>query len=244
MKNTYILALDFEQDVLYYIRCNDDDSYDECYSPMQATEFMDSESALKWGYNNTTFGEYIKAIPTVEAHTNFQEWFRQGMLRRHFSALDKKISRKYNKDKDDKYAVLEWRYQSKKADDDIRYEDYKTWPHLHELFECLFSWEQYCKENDYSQKEITIQICVNKTTTFKVFEEELKLVLDKITRKDEQGSLIIPIFDHYLSEYGNSANLLSHEDGTWSVYIRHEPLVKKRSLETCFNYIQEYRYYV
>lgn len=82
-----------------------------------------------------------------------------------------------------------------------------------------------------------------KDGNFEDFQRELNMVMDKITYKDEDGFLVMPIFDHFLSEHGNSVSLFIHPEtkqvkvgGRW----RKEDF---SSLKEAFNYLRRERYY-
>ena len=58
--------------------------------------------------------------------------------------------------------------------DEIRYEDYKTWPHLNEKFNNLFDIERYYNK-DYTETYLSAQLFFKKDSTYKVFKKELPL---------------------------------------------------------------------
>lgn len=134
----YILSLDFDQDALYYVVTKSDGSWDESYTPVNATRFPSEQAAQDWARKNINLAEYAKTVKYEDAKASFDKWVETGMVRRTFPPINRELSRKYDPAKDDKYAVLQWRYDvATKGDDNILYEDYKTWPDLYSVFECL-----------------------------------------------------------------------------------------------------------
>jgi hypothetical protein len=238
----YLLTLDFQQGLPYYIRINDDGSWDEIYNPEFATEFPDAKDAVSWGAKNTTFGEYVKSVDKQEALEFWHKWISEGTVRRHFEPLSN-LSRKYDPKKDDKYAVLEWRYQLQLTGEDVRYEDYKTWPDLFSIFDCLWSVETYYDHKDREKRLVTFQIAVRPETTFQQFQDDLNLILDKITYIDKEGGKKLSIMDHYCGEGGNFACLYLYPDGQAEVGSSYHSMTQKTSLENAFNYIKKHRYY-
>lgn len=229
----YIIALDFDQELPHYVCCKEDGSWNEVYSPKNATQFTTAKKATDWGKNNTTFGDYIVAVTYDSAVEKFDQWIADGMIRRSFPALDQKISRKYDPEKDDKYAVLDWRM---KSHDNIRYEDYKTWPYLYSIFNHLWGVQTYMDST------MSFQIWVKKDSKFENFKEELDLILDKVTYR-EDNDIVLSIFDHFCGEGGNFAYLVKHDHDTWSVKTRYSFEVKKKTLEDCFDFMKRERYY-
>ncbi len=237
---SYIISLDFQQPEPYYLRVNSDGSSDECYDPTVATPFSSKKEALTWGKENTTFGKYVKVVDYNKAFDKFDKWIVNGMVRRHFEPINRKLSRQYDPTKDDKYAVLKWHCEYAVSGSDIRYEDYKTWPPLYRVFHCLFSVERY---EDRNNEMTTFQLSVRKDVSFEQFQEELSLVLDKVSYVD-CGNLVFPIIDYKCGEGGDFVYLVKKcDDDLWGVKGRYDLSVEMTSLRECFNYIKERRYF-
>lgn len=150
------------------------------------------------------------------------------------------MSRPYNNEP--LQEVIDWWIYSSANGDEIDYDDYKTWPELYSITNHLWSVNGY-HSKDYKKLYISFDIYSKQSGQFEDFEKELNMVLDKITFKDEEGYLILPIFNHYLSEHGNSVSLLIHPEtkkvkigGRW----RDDEF---NSLEDAFNYIKKERWY-
>lgn len=236
----YILSLDFNQNTPYYVVAKPDGSWDESYSPVNATRFKSAQIAYAWMEKNTNFGKYAKTVKYEDAKAAFDQWIATGMVRRTFAPINPNLSRKYDPAKDDKMTVLQWRYDiAVKGDDaNVRYEDYVTWPDLFFVFDALWSVEKYGMENP----KVTFRIRVQNTLTLEKLEEELALVLDKIEYQ-EDDNLIIPLMDHKCGEGGDFAYLVKHKSGKWGVQERFCYLIEETTLEECLKYMKKYRYY-
>lgn len=229
----YVAALNFNSDRSYYIHLKGDGSWHESYTPIGAAEFNSMATAKNWVKNNTTMGDYVHAEPLDKAIESFNEWVKNGMIRRSFPVLNKSISRKYDKNKDTPLDVLNWRCEQN--DDNVRYEDYKTWPRLYSIFDHLWDVSKYTDGKTFS-------IYVKPDSVFKKFKKEFDLVIDKVDKRNEKGELFFNIFDHFCGEGGNFAYLVQSEDGTWRVDSRWNTL-SKGTLKECFEFMKKNRYY-
>ena len=227
----YVAALNF-LDKLYYIRINDDGSCDECYSPIVATKFKTAEEAVDWVKENTTFGDYAKSVLFSTAEKNFNDWVNNGMIRRSFPALNKNVSRKYDKDKDTNLDVLNWWFDN----EEVRYEDYETWPKLYSIFDHVWDVQKF---TDGSK---SFSIYTNRNGKFTNFKKELDLILDKVT-PNEKEEKVLSIFDYHCGEGGNFAYLVQSKDGKWSVRTRYYDEIKNETLKECFEFMKKNRYY-
>jgi len=233
----YIVSLNFGES-RYYVCFNQDGSYNESYSPVNASQFESKKEAINWAKNKTTFGEYAVAVPFDEEKQKFDSWVANGMIRRSFPAIDRNLSRKYNPEKDDKFAVLDWRYKyaTKVNECQIHFEDYETWPELYGVFSHLWGVESY---NDNT---ISFSICAARNSKFETFKTELDLVIDKVTHAKNENK-VLRIFDHFCGEGGNFSYLVQQKNGKWAVTGSYSKYVENATLEECFKYIKKYRYY-
>lgn len=236
----YILAHKFGEGVLYYVRVNQD-SWDETYSPHFASVFQTEQLALEWSKSNTNFGEYAVALETQPEKDKFDEWVKGGMVRRHFELVDKKLSREYNGESPED--VLAWWISIRGNDGTIRNEDYRTWPKIYSVFKHLFDCVSYYSKDNSGPFLHSFSVYTRRDGKFEDFEKELGLVLPHITHLNDDGDKVIDVFDHYLSEGGNSVSLLAHKNGKFSVEGRYEKPVKNTSLKECFEYLKRERYY-
>ena len=117
-----------------------------------------------------------------------------------------------------------------------------TWPQLYSISKHLWDVEGY-HSDDYKEIYTTFSVYTRKDGNFEDFQRELNMVMDKVTYKDDDGFLVMSIFDHFLSEHGNSVSLLIHPktkqvkvSGRW----HKEDFT---SLEEAFNYMRRERYY-
>lgn len=187
--------------------------------------------------------EVRETVESTDAIQEYENWVKSGSVRRTLACINTSMSRPYNDEPLDE--VIDWWVYATENEDEIKYEHYETWPELHQVSKHLFSVEEYYNFGNYSKRDMTFQIYTNKKGKFKQFEFELGKVLDKVTYKDEDGYLIFPIFDHYLSEGGNSVSLMIHPE-TKKVKIegRYDwDYYEFSSLKDAFEYMKEERYY-
>lgn len=98
--------------------------------------------------------------------------------------------------------------------------------------------------NEWSNKG-TIRCQVNKINRTYSRPYNLDLVVDRITHKTKNGFLLFPIFDHYLSEGGNSV-VLAYNPKTGKATIQYSYNKDKHQwemLEDAFEYLKHDRWY-
>lgn len=242
---TFIIQHEFRiQEEPYYVRVVDNTTFEEVYDPQFATKFNTKKEAQQWIDVSSSMKEYSKIVDLVESVKNYAIWCNNGTVRRTLTCINRTTSRPYNNEPIDE--VIDWWIYEKNNDDEIDYEDYKTWPHLYSMSKHLWDVEAYCSfDYDCEQRSITFQLYTRKSGKFEEFENELKRVINKVTHKDEDGFLVFPIFDHYLCVNGNSVSLLIHPEtkqvklsGRWSYDNR-----EFTTLEDAFNYLKRERWY-
>lgn len=240
MKKEYIIKLDFGG-TNYYVRDNENGTWDEILDPHFATVFNQKKQAKDWAKENITFTEYVKVVQSEPEDKKFDEWVQKGMIRRSFNVINKEISRKYNNESPED--VLKQLILFQRTDEnEYSYKDYATWPNLNSVFEFLFDTESYVSrknDDDYH----TFSIYVKPDSKYKNFEKEIQLIIPHITYFDSDGGKIISIFDRFLSAGGDSACLVANNDGTFSVKGAYFRPLEHKSLEECFGFIKKYRYY-
>ena len=237
---TYIIKHDFNQNVPYYVRVVNNTTFEEIYDPKQATQFKTKKEAQKWIDFASQMKTNSKVVEYRESVQQFLDWANNGMVRRTLNCINRTMSRPYNNEPLEE--VIDWWIYSRANDGEIDYDHYKTWPELYSITKHLWDVNGY-HSKDYKKLYISFDIYSKQIGQFEDFEKELNMVLDKITFKDEEGYLILPILDHYLSEHGNSVSLLIHPEtkkvkigGRW----RDDEF---NSLEDAFNYIKKERWY-
>lgn len=235
MSTTYIAGLKFNEDT-YYVRIRDD-GWEEVIDPSFASEFANKQGPLIWMKNNTTFEEYAVSLVKEKEVEKYNEWVKGGTVRRKFASLSKN-SRAYKGESPEE--VLQWWVEtSGDSDSEIKYDHYKTWPKPYVLFKHIHERESYYSR-DYKEKYLSFSIYCRKTDTdYETFLKEMRLVLPHVTRV-ENGYKVLSVFDHFLSEGGNSVSLYykSDDDCYVSDWGR-----KKRNLKECFEYLVKERYY-
>lgn len=239
---SYIIKHDFNQEIPYYVRLVNDKEFEEIYNPKFATQFDTQKAAMTWVNRSSSMSKYSKIVDAESAIQEYENWVNSGSVRRTLACINQTMSRPYNNETVDE--VIDWWLYQRENDDEIKYEHYETWPKLYSITKHLWDVESH-HNREYTELFHTFQIFTNRDGNFTDFEKEINKVLNKVTYKNEDGYLIFPIFDHFLSEYGNSVSLLIHPD-TKQVKIKGSYLWDKKefsSLEDAFEYMKQERYY-
>lgn len=232
----FIIKLQFGEGGEEYFADFQPSQWREIYNPHFATTFGTEAEALSLAKDRTTFHEYMTAVPRQDALDKFDAWAKSGMVRRTFTNVDNNMSRPFNNDS--KETVLEWRIWQRLNDHLVRFEDYKTWPNLHSVWKHLWDVEYYGEDG------ITFSMTTGRKDALESFQKELEIILPKITYLNEDGRKVVTIFDHFLSEHGNSVKLEIHDDGqTYSITNRFDRPIIIGNLEKVFNYLKKERYY-
>jgi len=228
----YILYHDFKSVFKYFVKIRDH-GWDEILSPVDATRFKTKMDAVNWSKKNTTFGEYAKAAVLKEEVADFLENLNLGLIRRSFKSLSK-YSRPYDGESPEE--ILEWAVNK---DEEIRYEDYKTWPTLYNVFEHIHEVEK-CQDGSKS-----FSLSVNRNSDINTFKKELNLVLPYCSRFSDGSKKIkiFSVFDHYLCEGGNFVNFYYQNDNTCFIIDRFDNILGGQNIETVFEYWKRERYY-
>jgi hypothetical protein len=238
---TYIIRQDFDiSSVPYYVRVVDDKTFEEVYNPAFATQFNSEAEARKWIDTYSSMAKYSTIVEFKDSVSLYFEWFKGGTVRRTLSCINTSKSRPYNNESVDE--VIDWRIYATENGSEIKFEHYKTWPHLYQICEHLWDVENY-PNSKYTEYYLTFKIYTGKSGKFEEFEAELNKVMDKVTYRDEDGYLIFPIFDHFMSEHGNNVSLLIHPE-TEKVKISGRYSWNERefsSLEDAFDYMRRER---
>jgi hypothetical protein len=229
-------------DIPYYVRLVDNKEFEEIYDPSYATRFKTELEARNWIDTYSSMADHSKIVDTANAISEYQKWAESGTVRRVLSCVNTSMSRPYNNEPLDE--VIDWWIYNRRNNDEIKYEHSKTWPELYKLSNYLLSVTGAYTKN-YDDVLITFEIYTSQNGKFEDFENDINRVIDKVTYKDDNGFLIFPIFDHYLSEHGNSVSLLIHPDTKEIKIGTHHWCegVKYKSLEEAFNYMKKERYY-
>jgi hypothetical protein len=219
----------------YYMRLNES-NWDEIYNPHFATSFSTKTEAHDWIVKHTNLLEYAVPVPAEESLIKYDEWMKSGGIRRTFAFVNNDLSRKYNNENAEE--VLKWRLAI--DSDNIRYEDYKTWPGLNQKFENLYTVEKF-HNREYTETYLSIKLFFKKSSKFETFKKELDLVLPSVTRI-EDGYKLFSVFDRFLSEGGNSVDFCYLSDEKCKVTGRWDSVIEG-SLKECFDYLLEERFY-
>lgn len=237
---TYLIAHTFYHGTPYYVRTGNGDTFEEIYDPKFATQFASEIEAQRWINTWSSMKSVSTVVSREDSICKFEEWAKGGMVRRTFACINRTMSRKYNNEP--LAEVVDWWIYATTNEDEIEFEDYETWPYLYSISKHLYEVQSY-SSRDFETVDITFQIYTSQNGNFEEFQGELNLVLDKVTLKDEDGFLILPIFDHYLSEGGNSVSLMIHPE-TRKVKVEGRWEEEEfSSLEEAFEFIKRERYY-
>ncbi|RTK97764.1 MAG: hypothetical protein EKK64_00745 [Neisseriaceae bacterium] len=219
----------------YYIRVNES-NWDEIYNPNYATTFKSKKEANDWVDRNTTLKQYAQIVDSKKAIKKYDEWEKDGSIRRSFDLVDNNLSRPYAGESPEE--VLKWMLE---VDiDKIRYEDYKTWPDLHSLFKHIHRLDKF-HSDDYTKQYTSFSFYFKPDSNFEEFKKEFDLVVEKTTY-EKDGYKVFDIFDRFLCEGGNSVDFFYKNDedcyvgGRWSKQV-------SGSLKECFEYLKKERYY-
>jgi hypothetical protein len=240
----YIIKHNFNQEIPYYVRVVGNETLEEIYNPNFATLFNTEKEALDFINTYSPLAAFSEVVKSKDAIDAYDKWVNSGAVRRTIEYINTTKSRPYNGESLDE--VIDWWVYVRLNPDRIKkYECYKTWPQLLQMSKHLVDVEGYHNQ-DYSELYITFQIYTSQNGKFEEFNEELNRVMDKVTYKDDDGYLIFPVLDHYLSEGDNSVCLLIHPE-TKQVEIGSHTFSSQReefsSLEDAFNYMKKERYY-
>lgn len=239
---TYIIKHDFEQLIPYYVGKINETEFQETYDPHSATQFKSRKEAEKWFNTYSSMAKYSRVVEYIDAIEEYSKWVRSGSVRRVLKCINTIKSRPYNNEPIDE--IIDWWIYARLNEYEIKYEHYKTWPKLFQKSKHLFDIEAYCSDSDDEDLVYTFQIYTSRSGKFKEFEMELGRVLNKVTYKNEEGYLIFPIFDHYLSEHGNRVELCIHpETKKVRISCRYYDDDEFDSLKDAFEYMKEHRYY-
>jgi hypothetical protein len=139
MTKEYISCLRFFEE-FYYLQ-DDNENVLELLNPTNATRFSCAEDAINFAKENTSMGEYVVAISVEEAFEKWKQFISPDNSRRSFKKVNESFSRKYDPKKDTLLDVLKMHVVMRENDNSVRYEDYETWPELHQLYQHIFSIE-------------------------------------------------------------------------------------------------------
>ena len=222
----------------YYVRFNEDGGWDETYNPSVATVFKTKESASQKAETHTTMSEYMVPVDYDREESEFEVWVEEGMIRRSFGPLST-LNRKYNGESADE--VLQWWLELQKQDEDsVQYEVYRTWPKLYAVFNHLWDTQSYI-DRETCERSHSVSVYTARNGNYGSFREEVEKVLNYVTLTDENGGKILDVFDHYLSENGNSVSLVIQQDGLWRVEGRAS--FGPDDPEKVFNFLRKNRWY-
>lgn len=173
-----------------------------CHTPYSATVFESKNEAES--IFNERFSRYedITLTSDVNAHlAEFDSWLESGGVYRELPMLHP-LNRPYNGE--DKDGVLKWNFDvTNLKEGEIRSKEANTWPELSTLFKCIYQTLSFNCMKDSNATKISVEMYVKKDTDFSTFKEELLKVIPFISHIDDEGFLVIRVFEHTLCQFGS-----------------------------------------
>lgn len=123
---------------------------------------------------------------------------------------------------------------------------YRSWPKLFAMDEAPHIWDVRSYDSRaHNKRQYTFAFVFYKDkSTFTQFKKDLDLALSfSPSRTDRDGNMVFDVFDRFLSEYGNSVRLVCIDDETWKVTNNSGRSIVEGSLEECYQYLVEHRWY-
>lgn len=221
----------------YWIR-DGDGQVEEIHDLEAATQFK-TKKAAKEVVNSITHAEYCKIKKLSDELPTFLEWKQDGMVRRELPKISK-MSRKYNKE--GLKEVIAFHKYHRDHEDEIRSEDWRTWPNVGHFLECFYDMERYNSE-DYATTTDTFKVKVERTAEYKTFKKELKLLLPHITHIDKDGFATMSIFDHELSFHETRYFLYDKDKDEHHIKNHYGRMLFTGTMKQCFEEIRARYYY-
>lgn len=221
----------------YWVR-DGEGQIEEIHDLESATKFK-TKKAAKEVVSSLTYAEYCKIKKLSDVLPEFLEWKQRGMVRRVIPKISN-WSRKYNKDGLEE--VIAFHKYHKDNEQEIRFEDYTTWPNVGHFLKCFYEMVRY-NSADYTKTMDTFSLMVERTAEYQTFKKELKILLPHITHIDKDGFAIMSIFDHELSEYESRYFLYSKDKDEHYIKNHHDRELFTGTLKQCFDRIQQVYYY-
>lgn len=238
----YIIKLDFNG-TNYFIRVNPDNSWDELYDPNHASYYPTKKAAKAWVVDNTTMSEYAVVVNREDAIKNFNEWAKNGMVRRSFEPINNSVSRPYDKENDSPIDVLNWWFDYYKVDENtVKYEHYETWPKLYSVFNTIWDVNEY-HNLDYTETYISVEIFVTNDVKRGTFNKEFSLIKDRCTLIDDEGYRTFPIFEDDLCKTRSPALLYKSDNDVKIIERRYGEDYYNGDLKGAFEYMKHNIYY-
>lgn len=223
--------------------------------PSVATTFPTRKEAHTWGRDNMAQydGErpfYPKTI-TKKDVSEFENWKRDGYLK---GGGPKREPCVYNPDIHTNEDVLKfWVWHGKEQDRKVSYEDYQTWPEPYELkegmeyvFNVVSFLPSHGEDEDNKRHSFTLVFRKDEDHNVKTFKDQIHWIVNhdylKPDHVTEDGGMIFDVFDHYLSEGGNSVNFVYYDDDNCVVTRRYGEIIEG-TVDECFDYLVRERYY-
>ena len=242
----------------YFVRVNSDNSWDEVYDPNVATIFSSKKKAREWAEENTTLSEHMETESNIERiKKDHAEWVNNGMIRRSFDPLPVNMNQMFDPEKHDAMDIFNWFYEfnsNPEYDMLIKQEVYSSWSdarYSENYFEFIDEVQSFYNHDDFSKRYISFRIKVYPNSKFEDFKKEMDVILENFNFNlvDDNGSLMIDIFDHDLSATRSPVLfMIDYENDKWALAdvrfkFGDEYDIGPTSLEECFNYIRKNWYY-
>lgn len=184
--------------------------------------------------------EYSNDMDTFLAA--FESFVNNGYVYRTFPRINHDLNVPYCGEDAD--AILKHHIEYIKAEDGaMSYEIFKTWPELHQRFECFHRISRVSKTDERYSGSLMATMSVSPTTTFDAFKrdfEKATSVSDFYSKQDDV--YIIDVFEHTLSQYGSIVATYNADMTQFTIGTGFSPR-EFDSLEALFEYWQREYYY-
>ena len=203
------------------------------HNPRLATLFNTKEEAQNFC---KTFDLEDVKIDRKEKH--YKSFDKCNYVYRQINKIDNTHSRNFNSETPEE--ILEWWKKTKSLPEkSVKFEHYRTWPHLFSVFDHLWDLVSY-NSRDYKEQYQTCQIKVLIDSSLESFKKELDLVLVYCTFFQD-GYKVFPIIDHELSEY-ESRYFLYKDDSDCKITNGNYDKFSG-TLEQCLNKMKQQYWY-
>lgn len=224
MNNNYVISSmnDFIKPNVYLYR-KEEGHLKFILNPKHALVFNTSESASEYIRKHFVGDDNFETITFETALARFKKHVLAPIPTHSWPEKNQELSRKYAGESADE--ILAWHIAVRKAENSVKFEDYKTWPILSEKFTYIFNTAQFFDQTDNKKILLTFELRTNRDGDLSKFLSELDKVIDHVTYLSEDGAKILNIFDHYLCEGGNCADLHIVNKDFWKIAGRWSDLI-------------------
>lgn len=218
------------------------DKFELTLDPSRATTWDTKKEAIQWGKTNIARFDneipYVVTKITVGTIRDFMTWREDGYI---VGSESKRTPYRYDAKKHGVDDVIDFYIWHRNNEFRISYDDYSSWPSIYGLQKL-----KYIRDvKFYIDADHTFQFWFRKDVDHDVetFKAEIEYALSfEPNVKNLEGGYIFDVFDHYLSEFGNSVKFVYYDDNYCIVSGRWNNEVEG-TIEECFDFLVRERYY-